>query len=142
MPGFSTTPSRVIEVADRILSKHKVASWSLDKGYWKKENKEILQLEVPRVVIPKLGKRNKNEEEEEHSSWFKRLKNRHSAVESNINELEHRGLDRCPDRGYPHFKRYIALGVCAYNLKKIGRKIQELERQALEAASKHIRAAA
>lgn len=132
----------VIEVADRILSKYKVASWSFDKGFWRKENKEILQLEVPRVVIPKLGNRNKNEEEEERSPWFKRLKNKHSAVESNINELEHRGLDRCPDRGYPHFKRYIQLGVCAYNLKKIGRQILKLEREELEAILEQNRAAA
>ena len=53
----------VIEVADRVLSKYKVASWSFDKGFWRKENKEILQLEVPRVVIPKLGRRNKAEEQ-------------------------------------------------------------------------------
>ena len=41
-------------------------------------------------------------------------------MESNINELEHRGLNRCPDRGYPNFKRYVALAVSAYNLRKIG----------------------
>jgi transposase, IS5 family len=132
----------VIEVADRILSKYKVASWSFDKGFWRKENKEILQLEVPRVVIPKLGKRNKTEEQEEHSTPFKKLKNKHSAIESNINELEHRGLDRCPDRGYPHFKRYIGLGVCAYNLKKIGREILKQEREALEAATMRVKIAA
>jgi hypothetical protein len=126
----------VIELADRILPKHKVASWSFDKGYWLKENKQILQLEVPQVVIPKLGKRNRNEEMEEHSASFKKLKNKHSAIESNINELEHRGLDRCPDRGYPHFKNYIGLGVCAYNLKKIGREILKQERAALEAATR------
>ena len=34
-----------------------------------------------------------------------------------------RGLDRCPDRVYKHFKTYVALGICAYNLKKIGREI-------------------
>ena len=56
---------------------------------------------------------------------FRYLKNKHSAIESNINELEHRGLDRCPDRGYNNYKTYIALGVCAYNLKKIGKKILE-----------------
>lgn len=132
----------VIELADRILSKHKVASWSFDKGFWRKENKDILQLEVPKVVIPKLGRRNKSEEQEEHSRSFKKLKNRHSAIESNINELEHRGLDRCPDRGYGHFKRYIGLGVSAYNLKKIGREILKQGRAALEAAQKQVRAAA
>lgn len=132
----------VIEVADRILSKYKVASWSFDKGFWRKENKEILQLEVPKVVIPKLGKRNKTEEQEEQSTSFKNLKNKHSAIESNINELEHRGLDRCPDRGYPHFKKYIGLGVCAYNLKKIGREILKQEREALEAATRPVKVAA
>ena len=80
--------------------------------------------------MPKLGKRNKAEEEEEKSRPFKRLKNKHSAIESNINELEHRGLDRCPDRGIQNYKRYISLGVCAYNLKKIGRKILTQQRVA------------
>jgi hypothetical protein len=120
----------VIKLADNILSHHSVASWSFDKGFWKKENKELLQLEVPSVIMPKLGRRNKTEEDEETRPTFKRLKNQHSAIESNINELENRGLDRCPDRGLHHYKRYIGLGVCAYNLKKIGRKILELKRDA------------
>jgi hypothetical protein len=132
----------VIEVADRLLSKYNIVSWSFDKGFWRKENKELLQLEVPKVVIPKLGKRNKNEEQEEHSPSFKKLKNKHSAIESNINELEHRGLDRCPDRGLPHFTRYIGLAVCAYNLKKIGRQILKREREALNAPAKEVRSAA
>jgi len=58
------------------------------------------------------------------------LKNKHSAIESNINELENRGLDRCPDRGYNHFKRYIGIGVCVYNLKKIGRELLAQKREA------------
>jgi hypothetical protein len=132
----------VIEVADRLLTKYNIVSWSFDKGFWRKENKELLQLEVPKVIIPKLGKRNKNEEQEEHSPSFKKLKNKHSAIESNINELEHRGLDRCPDRGLPHFTRYIGLGVCAYNLKKIGRQILKLEREAINTPAKEVRSAA
>ena len=120
----------VIELADRLLNKYNIASWSFDKGFWRKENKELLALEVPKVIMPKLGKRNKVEEEEERSRSFKRLKNKHSAIESNINELEHRGLDRCPDRGIFNYKRYISLGVCAYNLKKIGREILKQQRVA------------
>ena len=132
----------VIAIADRLIWKYNIASWSFDKGFWRKENKEILQLEVPKVIMPKLGKRNKAEEEEENSRSFKRLKNKHSAIESNINELENRGLDRCPDRGIHHYKRYIALGICAYNLKKIGRQILKLEREALKKAEEHKRTAA
>jgi Transposase DDE domain. len=130
----------VIELADRILPGEKVLSWSFDKGFWRKDNKELLQLEIPQVVMPKLGKRNKKEETEEKSSSFKRLKNKHSAIESNINELENRGLDRCPDRGWHHYKRYIGLGVSAYNLKKIGREILRQQRQALEAELERMRA--
>jgi transposase, IS5 family len=121
----------VIAIADRILPKFKVSSWSFDKGYWNKETKELLQLEVENVVMPKLGKRNKAEEVEEHSKTYKGLKNNHSAIESNINELEHRGLDRCPDRGYKHFKRYIGIAVCSYNLKKMGKQILKDQQQKL-----------
>lgn len=124
----------VIELADRLLTKYNIASWSFDKGFWRKENKELLALEVPKVIMPKLGKRNKVEEEEEKSRQFKRLKNKHSAIESNINELEHRGLDRCPDRGIHNYKRYISLAICAYNLKKTGRQILKQQRAALIAS--------
>ena len=122
----------VIALADRLLSVYKIDSWSFDKGHWNKQNKQLLQLEVPRVILPKLGKRNNHQQEEESSRPFKELKNKHSAIESNINELESRGLDRCPDRGYAHFKTYIGLGVCAYNLKKIGAKLLEDEREKLK----------
>jgi len=118
----------VITLADRLLAIFKIQSWSFDKGYWRKENKELLQMEVPQVIMPKLGKRNKQENEEEHSRAFKKLKNKHSTIESNINELEHRGLDRCPDRSLRNYTRYIGLGVCAYNLKKIGAEILNQQR--------------
>ncbi|MFO7656511.1 MAG: ISNCY family transposase [Bacteroidales bacterium] len=119
----------VVELADRVLSCFKVQSWSFDKGFWNHDNKLLLQLEVPQVVMPKLGKRNQEQECEENSRLFRKLKNKHSAIESNINELENRGLDRCPDKGYHHFSRYVGLGVCAYNLKKIGRQLLKMERQ-------------
>ena len=125
----------VVEIADALLEKYKlIDSMSFDKGHWSKENRELLELEIPQVILPKLGKLTDSEQEVEGSRTFKHLKNKHSAIESNINELEHRGLDRCPDRGYFHFKTYIALGVCAYNLKKIGKKLlaNQLEKAPLK----------
>lgn len=116
----------VIPTVDRLSERFKeITSWSFDKGYWKKENKAYLGQNVDEVIMPKLGRPNKSEQEEQDGHSFKRLKNKHSAIESNINELEHRGPDRCPDRGYQHYKRYISLGVCAFNLKKIGKRILE-----------------
>jgi hypothetical protein len=91
----------VVEIADAVLTKYKlISSMSFDKGHWRAENKAILELEIPTVVLPKLGKLNAKEKELENDKKFKHLKNKHSAIESNINELEHRGLDRCPDRRY------------------------------------------
>lgn len=110
-------------IAERILSEYKVNSWSFDKGYWHKDNKELLSQEVENVILPKKGKRNKVETEEEQRPLFKKLRHKHSAVESNINELEHRGLNRCPDKGYGNFKRYVGLAVSAYNLRKIGQHL-------------------
>ncbi len=122
----------LLEVASRVLAKFRVNSWSFDKGFWNKDNKEILKLYVPDVIMPKLGKRNKQEEEEEKSRKFKKYKNLHSTVESNINELEHRGLSRCPDRGIKHYRSYIAMGVCAFNLKKIGKYLLDKEREEIK----------
>lgn len=114
-------------LAERVLSQFPVESWSFDKGYWHRDNKELLSEKVDQLVLPKKGKRNKEEAVEERTTLFKKLRNKHSAVESNINELEHRGLDRCPDRGYAHFKRYIGLAVCAFNLRKIGAELMARE---------------
>ena len=121
-----TDSTTVISLGDRILNKYKVSSWSFDKGFFSKENKELLSMFIENLIMPKKGKLNKTEKEQEHQPIFKKLRNKHSAVESNINELEHRGLDRCPDRGIRNFKRYIALGVSAYNLNRIGAELSTL----------------
>lgn len=110
----------VPELVERIVPAHEIASWSFDKGFWHKDNKTLLSQMVETLVLPKKGKCNKAQAEEEKKPLFKKLRNKHSAVESNINELENRGLNRCPDKGYPNFKRYIGMAICAYNLKKIG----------------------
>ena len=60
------------------------------------------------------------EQEEESSKEFKKLRNEHSAIESNINSLEHHGLNRCPDKGKKGFIKFTALGVLSYNLHRLG----------------------
>lgn len=113
----------VPEITKRLTEKYSIYSWSFDKGYWNKNNKELLSGCVENLVLPKKGKCNKGEAAEEHTPIFKKMRNKHSAVESNINELEHRGLDRCPDKGFNNFKRYVGLAVSAYNLRKIGAEL-------------------
>lgn len=119
----------LLTIADRISLKHKIGSWSFDKGYWNKDNKWLLQTIVSEVIMPKKGKRTIKETEEEHSPSFKKLKQKHSAIESNINELEHNGLDRCPDKTYHGYKRYISIGIVAHNLHKIGKELLRQQRE-------------
>lgn len=112
-----------IGLGETLVEKYRgqIASISLDKGFYSKENKEALSEIIPMVVMPKKGKRTKEETEEEHSKEFKKLRYAHSAVESNINQLEHNGLNRCLDKGIKNFKRYVALSVLAYNIHQIGK---------------------
>ena len=102
----------------------------------------MLKEHVEKVIMPKKGKCNKLEQAEESQRQFKLLRNKHSAVESNINELECRGLDRCPDRGYPNFKRYIGLAVGAYNLRRIGQKMIVDKRPSMQSTDRERKAAA
>ncbi len=128
-------------LAERLTALFPIKSWSFDKGFWHKDNKALLEECVEKVIMPKKGKCNKQERETEGHRSFKLLRNMHSAVESNINELECRGLDRCPDKGYRNFKRYIGLAVGAYNLRRIGRDLIATQRKQQEADRVYITAA-
>jgi len=121
-------------IAEDLTDLYNIRSWSFDKGFWHKDNKALLEEHVDKVVMPKKGKCNRLELEEENQRQFKLLRNRHSAVESNINELECRGLDRCPDKGYGNFKRYIGLAVGAYNLRRIGQELIAIQRERQQSA--------
>jgi hypothetical protein len=88
----------------------------------------LLELYIPEVIMPKRGKRNQHQTERESARSFRRLRHQHHAVESDINCLEHHGLDRCPDKGLEGYKRYAGLGVLAYNLHKIGQRLIEKQR--------------
>jgi hypothetical protein len=135
-------PEMVKPIAEDLIELYWIRSWSFDKGFWHKENKAMLEEHVEKVVMPKKGKCNKLEQVEEDHRSFRLLRNKHSAVESNINELECRGLDRCPDRGYPHFKRYIGLSVAAYNLRRIGQELIEIQRRSMQSVERELRIAA
>ena len=70
--------------------------------------------------------------ERESKLTFKKLRNAHSAVESNMNMLEHHGLNRCMYKELQGFKRGVGLSVLAYNLHLLGNalKAKQLEQQA------------
>ena len=120
-----------IGVADRLLARHgagSLASLSFDKGFTREADRELLSLYVPVVVMPTRGKKNAEQTQRESGRQFVALRHQHSAVESEINSLEHHGLNRCLDVGIKGCQRYVGYGVLSYNLHVIGRQLLARER--------------
>jgi IS5 family transposase len=118
-----------VPLVDDILKRCGIESVSFDKGFWSPANYRRLSEKVPQVILPKKGRLNGSEYEREHSSKFKALRRKHAAVESDINALEHHGLNRCPDKGIDHFRRYATLGILALNLHRVGNILLERDRK-------------
>jgi len=109
-----------IPIVDELLKRWAIQSISFDKGFWSKPNYSELSLKVKHLIMPKKGKLNKEEYAREHHPEFIKRRGKHSAIESDINSLEHHGLNRCPDKGKENFRRYAALGVLSLNLHRLG----------------------
>src|ERR1035437_5118438 len=109
--------TQVKDLQERLDKKYKgkvIYSHSFDKGFWSKDNLKTLQeSKTEHVVLPKRGRLNKEEKERESAKTFKKLRHEHSAVESNINMLEHHGLNRCLDKGLHGYKRCVGLSIVA-----------------------------
>jgi hypothetical protein len=114
--------------ADKTIFSH-----SFDKGFYSKINLETLQQSgIEHVILPKKGKLSKVEKERESTKEFKEWRYAHSAVESNINMLEHHGLNRCMDKGLHGYKRCAGLSVLAYNLHRLGNVLLAKEKKQAE----------
>ena len=131
VPVGQADVNQSVPVTDRLLGRYgagAIASLSFDKGFTRAEDRELLSLYVPTVVMPKRGKKNAAETERESGKKFVALRKQHSAVESEINSLEHHGLNRCLDVGLEGYLRYVGYGVMSYNLHVIGRELLARER--------------
>jgi hypothetical protein len=129
----SSDVKETLPLADRLLAQfgESLQSWSVDKGFSAQEDRALLELFIPEVIMPKKGRRSQADQARETQETFRRLRRRHSAIESDINALEHHGLNRCPDKGWSGVQRYVGFGVLAYNLHKIGNRLlaQDQHRQ-------------
>jgi IS5 family transposase len=132
----------LLKRVDKIFPDIAILSHSLDKGFYSKENQKAFnESKVKQAILPKKGRHNQEDKQREGDPEFKKLRRRHSAVESNINMLEHHGLNRCMDKGLHGFKRYVGLSVLAYNLHILGNAILEAECKKEERRQKHKMAA-
>jgi hypothetical protein len=110
-----------VQVADAVSQKYgAIDSVSFDRGYWSVENEAELNKRIRKVVMPKKGYCNQERQIIENEKEFKKIRNKHSAVESTINALQVHGLQKVPDRGIYGYKRYISLGIIGYNIHRLG----------------------
>ncbi len=121
-----------VDVAVDIARKAKeiypnIHSISYDKGFWSPSNYELVSQIIEKVIMPKKGKASKIQQEEYNHPEYKKLRSKHSSVESSINRLEYNGLDKCLDHGIYGFKRYTALGILSNNIHNLGSQILKKE---------------
>ncbi len=93
---------------------------SFDRGFHSPANRVRLDELLEHNVLPRKGRLSKADREREGDEEFVAMRRQHPAVESAINNLEHRGLDRVRAFGAEGFARAVALSIVAFNIHRIG----------------------
>ena len=95
---------------------------SADRSVYSAQNEADAQCRgVKRVVLPKPGKKSEKRKQYEKQPWFRRARKWHVGIEGRISVLKRCfDLDRCLNHGEDGFHRWVAWGVIAHNLRKIG----------------------
>ncbi len=105
-----------------------LSSCSFDKGFHSPANRTRLAELLSCNAMPRKGRLSKAAKEMEGAPEFVAARQAHPAVESAINNLECRGLDRVMDRGAEGFERMIGLAILAANVHRVGRIVRDRER--------------
>ena len=115
---------------------------SFDKGFHSGANRAGLEQLLELSALPKKGRLTQADQAREGAAEFRAARRAHPAVESAINNLEQRGLERVLSRGADGFERMVGLAVLAANVHRIGLVLQRRERARLkaEAARSRLRA--
>ena len=98
---------------------------SFDRGFHSPANRARLDELLVDNVLPKKGRLSKADREREQGETFAAMRRQHPAVESAVNNLEHRGLDRVRSKGRKGFARTVALAVVALNVHRLGRVLRQ-----------------
>ncbi len=109
---------------------------SFDKGFHSPHNRRQLDQMLELNALPCKGKLSKKNQAREQAAEFVAARKQHSAVESAVNNLEHRGLDRVRSHGADGFARTVSLSVLAANVHRIGLVLQRAERDRIRRQKK------
>ncbi len=93
---------------------------SFDRGFRSPENRHRLDELLDHNVLPRKERLSKVDREREQDAVFVVMRRQHPAIESAINNLEHRGLDRVRAFGADGLARVVALSIVAFNIHRIG----------------------
>ena len=102
-------------------------SASSDRGFHSSDTRKDLDERLDCNALPKKGRLSKADQEREQDETFVAMRRQHPAVESAINNLEQRGLDRVRAKGSDGFAQTVALAVVALNVHRLGRLVREKE---------------
>ena len=103
---------------------------SFDRGFHSPDNRVRLDAMLDLNALPRKGRLCVAEREREEAQAFAEARRQHPAVESAINHLEHRGLDRVRSRGADGFAHTVALSILAANVHRIGVLVRQRVRDA------------
>lgn len=117
--------SRTIAIGKTLHEQYgngeKIYSISFDKNFFSYPAQESLAKQFKISVLPKAGRKSKQELAQIGNEAYQQVKKEHAQVEGNINELEQHGLGICRDKGIEGFKRVVAYGILSHNLTNMGR---------------------
>ena len=91
-----------------------------DRGFHSPQNRLDLDTLLEHNVLPRKGRLSRADRIRESDETFVAMRRKHPAVESAINNLEHRGLDRVRAHGSGGFERVVGLSVLAFNIHRLG----------------------
>jgi len=108
---------------------------SFDRGFHSVPNRQRLDGLLEHSALPKKGRPVQADRQREGEAVFMAQRRRHPAVESAINNLEYRGLDRVRTHGAEGFARTVALSVLALNIHRIGLLLRRQRKKRLRLAA-------
>ena len=108
---------------------------SFDRGFHCPSNRKTLDGLLELNALPKKGGKSAAEREREASPAFAAARRKHSGVESMINNLERRGLDKVRLRGADGFELAVGLSVVAPDIHRLGLNLREAARKRMRRLS-------
>ncbi|MCY4264732.1 MAG: hypothetical protein OXE78_07740 [Gammaproteobacteria bacterium] len=102
---------------------------SFDRGFHSQANRKRLDELLDLNALPRKGRLSKAVRERESEEDFVEARCQHPVVESAINALDHRGLDRTRNYGAESFANTVVLSILASNMHRLGDLLRKRERE-------------